>query len=98
MGVRHPALLSSEHVELVGERYTTATLDDVFGYDPAWRAVSPRRRAEIEALLGPATATVPPPGPESGPIPGDGSGGRHGTPESGMAGAAPSAGMALDGD
>ena len=53
MGVRHPALLTPDHVELVGERYTTARLEEVFGYDAAWRAVSDARRAELESLVGP---------------------------------------------
>jgi glutamate synthase domain-containing protein 2 len=70
MGVRHPALLCPDHVELVGERYTTARLDDVFGYDPSWRRLHPDRVAEIEHLIGPVGA-VPQPGPEGGPIAGD---------------------------
>jgi glutamate synthase domain-containing protein 2 len=98
MGVRHPALLTSEHVELVGERFTTARLEDVFGYDPAWRAISPERQAEIEALLGPPTGRVPTPGVEGGPIPGDETGRDGGAREQELAGEAGRAGMAAGGD
>ena len=53
------------------ERYRTARLEDVFGYDPAWRTIAPERRDEVEALLGPPDETVKKPGPEEGPIVGD---------------------------
>jgi hypothetical protein len=98
MGVRHPALLTPDHVELVGERFTTSRLEEVFGYDPAWRTLGPRRRAEIEALIGPPTGRVPTPGAESGPIPGDGAGVKAGTEAHGMPGSADHAGMAAGGD
>jgi glutamate synthase domain-containing protein 2 len=98
MGVPHPALLTPDHVEVVGERFTTTRIEDVFGYDPTWRAIPAPRRAEIEALLGPPTGRVPVPGVEAGPIPGDetGRGARvHGQD---MAGDAGRAGMAAGGD
>jgi glutamate synthase domain-containing protein 2 len=98
MGVRHPALLTSEHVEIISERYRTAHLEDVFGYDPSWRMISPSRRAEIEALLGPPTGRVPTPGIEAGPIPGDESGAGRGGEAQEHVDEADRAGMAAGGD
>ena len=79
-GVRHPALITPDHVEIVSERYRTARIEEVFGYDPAWRAISPDREAEIDALLGPPDEVVKTPGTEAGPVPGDETG-RHEGPD-----------------
>jgi hypothetical protein len=70
-GVRHPALMTPDHVEMVGEGYATARLEEVFGYDPEWRDIAADRVREIEALVGPPAEMVSTPGPESGPIVGD---------------------------
>ncbi len=35
-GVSHPALVTPEHIEIVTERYGSASLLDVFGYEPDW--------------------------------------------------------------
>jgi glutamate synthase domain-containing protein 2 len=70
-GVRHPALMTPDHVELVGERYSTARLEDVFGYDPEWREIAADRAREIEALIGPPAERPPQPGPQRGPVVGD---------------------------
>jgi glutamate synthase domain-containing protein 2 len=35
-GVAHPALVTPEHIEVVSERYETASLSDIFGYEPGW--------------------------------------------------------------
>jgi glutamate synthase domain-containing protein 2 len=35
-GVAHPALVTPEHIEIVTERYGSASLLDVFGYEPDW--------------------------------------------------------------
>ena len=97
MGVRHPALLMPEHVEVVGDRYETARVEEIFGYDPAWRAMSPERRAEIEDLLGPPDVVPQTPGPEGGPIAGD----EAGTEEAGdreLAEEGAGGGMAAAGD
>jgi glutamate synthase domain-containing protein 2 len=83
VGVAHPSLVTAEHIEIVSERYSTTGLADVFGYQ---RTVSAERRAEIEALVGPPKDTVAPPGPQSGPIPGDESGTREGDGSEEMAG------------
>jgi hypothetical protein len=64
-GARHPALLDAGRIELVGERYSSAPLREVFGYEPGWPLIADDRRAEIEALIG-APAPAPPPGPETG--------------------------------
>ena len=90
-GVRHPALITPDHLEIVSERYATAKLHDVFGYEPGWATFTGPRREEIEALLGPAQRVVGKAGEDAGPIPGDDSGEEHegelvsGGGESGMA-------------
>src|SRR3712207_6482674 len=72
-GVVHPALVEPHHLEIVSERYTTAGLDEVFGY---LHTVDDHRRNEIEQLIGPPVDGHRP-GPQTGPVPGDdaGSGG-----------------------
>ena len=71
-GVRHPALVTPDHLMIVGSGYRTQSVHEVFGYDPGWTTFPPERRAEIESLIGPP-APLPPPGPEGGPVPGDAS-------------------------
>jgi glutamate synthase domain-containing protein 2 len=73
-GVVHPALVTPEHIEVVSERFTSTPLHEVFGYEPGWTLPPPERRAEIEALMRPR-AEWRAPGPERGPVPGDGTGG-----------------------
>jgi glutamate synthase domain-containing protein 2 len=50
-GVDHPALVSPDHFEIVSERYGSAPLAEVFGYDPAWplRAPAPPGLRELAA-------------------------------------------------
>jgi glutamate synthase domain-containing protein 2 len=99
MGVAHPALLTPENVEIVAGRYTTCRVEDVFGYDPEWRRVSPERAREVEQLIGPSDGDAPTtPGPEGGPIAGDETGGEDGTEREGVAGEGSEAGMAAGGD
>ncbi len=50
-GVQHPALVTPEHIEIVTERYGSAPLIEVFGYEPGWPLLSSTRRAEVEQLL-----------------------------------------------
>jgi glutamate synthase domain-containing protein 2 len=64
-GARHPALIDAERIEIVSQRYGSAPLSEVFGYEPDWPLVSTERHAEIESLVGPP-ATRPAPGPEAG--------------------------------
>jgi glutamate synthase domain-containing protein 2 len=70
LGQVHPALVLPSNLEIVSERYSTASLAETFGYE---RTVTDARRAEIAALLGPKK-TSHQPGPQTGPVPGDGSG------------------------
>ncbi len=49
-GVEHPALVTPEHIEIVTERFGSAPLTDVFGYEPGWPVLSAARRAEVERL------------------------------------------------
>jgi glutamate synthase domain-containing protein 2 len=78
-GARHPALIEPDRIEIVSERYGSAPLSEVFGYEPEWPLRSAARHEEIEALIG-APAPVPPPGPEAGEqagFPGAGEPGRE---------------------
>ena len=95
VGVRHPSLVTAEHIEIVSSRYRTSGLADVFGYA---RTVTPERRAEIEALTGPPKDTVSPPGPQSGPIAGDESGTDGAPSDQDMAGMRGGSGGARAGD
>ncbi len=73
-GVVHPALVSPDHLEIVSDRYRSAALHEVFGYEPGWAVPGPQRQAEVEALMQPR-AEWRPTGSERGPVPGDGTGG-----------------------
>jgi glutamate synthase domain-containing protein 2 len=78
-GAPHPALIDPDRVEIVGERYSSAPLRDVFGYEDVWPVVSPARRETVEALIG-APEPPQPPGPEAGEqagFPGAGDPGRE---------------------
>jgi glutamate synthase domain-containing protein 2 len=86
-GVQHPALVGPDKVSVVSERYTRATLREVFGYEPTF-GPTPERRAEIAGLIGSAGQS-PLPGEEGGPIPGDASGRRLPGGDLADAGAAP---------
>jgi glutamate synthase domain-containing protein 2 len=59
-GVEHPALVTPEHIEIVTERYGSAPLVDVFGYEPGWPLLSTTRRQQLERLLaqGPTSAVA----------------------------------------
>jgi glutamate synthase domain-containing protein 2 len=73
-GVVHPALVDPARLEIVSERFSSAPLHEVFGYEPGWATPPPARRAELEALMRsrPSWRSA---GPELGPVPGDGTGG-----------------------
>ena len=73
LGVPHPALVDPDQVEIVSERYRSATLREVFGYRPDWRTHDPATREEVMELvgIGPGRRV---PGPEAGPVLGDESG------------------------
>jgi glutamate synthase domain-containing protein 2 len=64
-GVRHPALLTGDHIDIVSPGYRLAPLREVFGYAPGWPVISEARRAATEALTG-EPAPVPQPGPQAG--------------------------------
>jgi len=51
-GARHPAFVRPEHIEVISERYGSAELIDVFGYQPDWPLRSSRDVLELERLLG----------------------------------------------
>jgi glutamate synthase domain-containing protein 2 len=64
-GARHPALIDPDRIEVVAQRYASAPLREVFGYEPSWPVISAERRAAMEALIG-APAPRRPPGPSAG--------------------------------
>jgi glutamate synthase domain-containing protein 2 len=47
-GVAHPALVGSEHIEILDERFGSTPLRDLFGYHPEWGLAD---REDIEGLL-----------------------------------------------
>jgi glutamate synthase domain-containing protein 2 len=64
-GVRHPALIDPDRIEMVNAGFRSLSLRDVFGYEGGWPVMSAERRAEIEGLIG-TPAPRPAPGPEAG--------------------------------
>ena len=73
-GEPHPALVTADHLEVVDAGFRSIAVREAFGYEPGWAVPPPHRRAEIEELMGTRRAWRAP-GPEQGPVPGDGSGG-----------------------
>jgi glutamate synthase domain-containing protein 2 len=49
-GVAHPALVTPDHIEIVGERYRATRVAEVFDYAADWPVLSSARHAEIESL------------------------------------------------
>ena len=50
-GVRHPALLDPNEVEILDGDRGHRTLADVYGYQPGWGVPGPEIRAEIDAYM-----------------------------------------------
>jgi len=50
-GVAHPALLTSRHFEILDDRFGGATIEDLFGYDPAWSVPDEADVEQIEAIM-----------------------------------------------
>ncbi|HEU4974525.1 MAG TPA: FMN-binding glutamate synthase family protein [Baekduia sp.] len=69
-GATHPALVSADRLEVVSERYGSASLREVFGYEDGWPLLSPERRRLVAGLVGSRRV----PGPKAGPVPGDATG------------------------
>lgn len=46
-GVRHPALVTADHLQIVSERYGLTPLREVFGYEPDWPLLSPAIRKAV---------------------------------------------------
>ncbi len=58
-GEPHPALVTPDQLELMEEGYRSRTVEDAFGYFPAWRRVPPERREDIEQLMAPGGHAAP---------------------------------------
>ena len=54
-GVPHPALITSEHLEILDGRYNSSTVPELFGYELNYGLPSPADRREITAMM--ATST-----------------------------------------
>jgi len=78
-GVVHPALVDPGQLEIVTDGFRSRPLHEVFGYEPGWAVPPPERRVQIEALMS-ERGEWRRPGPELGPLPGDGTGGDHHVP------------------
>ena len=48
-GVSHPALVTADHFQVVGERYASAPLREVFGYEAGWPLIGAEERARLAA-------------------------------------------------
>jgi hypothetical protein len=46
-GVEHPALITSEHLDIVNDHFGRKSLSDCFAYEPAWSLPS---AADCEAV------------------------------------------------
>ena len=46
-GVRHPALVTADHLQIVSERYGLTPLREVFGYESDWPLLSPAIREAV---------------------------------------------------
>ena len=53
-GVSHPALIGTEHVDILWGNRAAQPLHEVFGYEPGWGMPSPADQAELARLMAPA--------------------------------------------
>lgn len=53
-GVPHPALVTADHFQVVSDRYRSAPLREVFGYDAGWPLISAGERERLAAAGGAA--------------------------------------------
>ena len=50
-GVEHPALITSDHFEILDDRYGSTTIGELFDYEQGWERPGPRDRAEIVKMM-----------------------------------------------
>lgn len=50
-GVVHPALLSSDHIEILNDHFGSSSVTELFGYRPEWGFPSPEDRRDIERIM-----------------------------------------------
>jgi hypothetical protein len=50
-GVCHPALVSSDRLEIINDRFQGTTVSELFGFDPSWGMPTPEEREQVEALM-----------------------------------------------
>ena len=46
-GVAHPALVSADQIELLGDRWHSSSMREIIGYEPGWGLPSESQRAEL---------------------------------------------------
>ena len=50
-GVVHPALLSSDHIEILNDHFGSSSITELFGYRPEWGFPSLEDRRDIERIM-----------------------------------------------
>ena len=50
-GVVHPALLSSDHIEILNDHFGSSSVTELFGYRPEWGFPSPEDCRDIERIM-----------------------------------------------
>ncbi len=50
-GARHPALVSSDHLEMLDDRFGSRSIREIFAYEPGWGLPDENLRAEIDTLM-----------------------------------------------
>jgi glutamate synthase domain-containing protein 2 len=54
-GVVHPSLITSEHLEILDGRFGSATVPQLFGYEPSYGLPSPEDRTQVVELMNSGT-------------------------------------------
>ena len=54
-GVVHPSLITSEHLEILDGRFGSATVPQLFGYEPSYGLPSPEDRTQVIELMNSGT-------------------------------------------
>ena len=62
-GVPHPALVTSDHIEILDDRFASTPARELFGYEPEWGHPSAADREQIPELM--ATLAPQKPGPRT---------------------------------
>lgn len=58
-GVCHPALITSDHLEIINDRFQSSKVSDLFAFDESWGQPSAEDRVIIERLMAHPSQSVP---------------------------------------